>query len=408
MKVIIVGAGVIGVTTAWYLAKRGHDVTVLERRSGPALETSFANAGGVCPGFAGPWASPGMPLKGLKSLFKADAPFKLRPKPDPAQWRWLAAFLANCTTRQFAHNKARMQRMAHYSKAQLVALREETGIAYDDAAKGVLQIFCTQEEMAGGQRAAAVLAGLGVTHVLLEPEQISAIEPSLDTANLGVVGGLHLPTDETGDCHLFTRALSERLARDGTTFQYGCEAQRLVTDGRAITAIETSHGAITADAYVVAGGPFVVPLLRTASIDIPIYPVKGYSMTCPIIDDAKAPVSSVFDDHSKVMICRLGNRVRAAGVAEIAGFDPAVRRSATNNLRRRVKELFPGAADYDNATFWCGFRAMTPDGVARIGPTHFANLYLNCGHGSNGWTQACGTARVLTDMMSGREPEIAL
>ncbi len=406
MKVVVVGAGVIGVTTAWYLTAKGHDVTVVERRASPGLETSFANAGGVCPGFAGPWAAPGMPLKGLASLFKADAPFKLRPKADPAQWRWLASFVANCTAEQFARNKTRMQRMAHYSKACLVALRKETGIAYDEASNGVLQIFCSEAEMAGGRRASRVLADLGVAHALVDPGRVAEIEPALAADAVGVVGGLHLPTDETGDCHLFTVALAERLAARGCTFRYDCEAMSLRRSGDSIEALVTSTGELTADAYVVAGGPFVAPLLRTAGLHMPVYPVKGYSLTCRITDASKAPASSVFDDHSKVMISRLGDRVRAAGVAELAGFDTTLRASAIEGLRQRVAQLFPGAADYAAATFWCGFRAMTPDGVARVGATDVRNLYLNCGHGSNGWTQACGTARVLSDILSGAKPEI--
>lgn len=408
MKVVIVGAGVVGVATAWYLIGKGHEVTVVERRAGPGLETSFANAGGVCPGFAGPWAAPGMPLKGLASLFKTDAPFKLRLQADPAQWRWLLSFVGNCTAGQFARNKVRMQRMAHYSKACLVALRQETGIAYDEASKGVVQIFCSHTEMTSGERAAGILADLGVTHTLVDRAGVEWIEPSLACDALGVVGGLHLPTDETGDCHLFTSELARLSIARGGDFRYACEARRFVCRGDTIVALETDAGSVTADAYVVAGGPFVVPLLRTAGLSMPVYPVKGYSMTAHITDEARAPASSVFDEHSKVMVSRLGGRIRAAGVAELAGFDPRLRQTSTEGLRRRVAQLFPGAGDYANATFWCGFRAMTPDGVARVGASKIRNLYLNCGHGSNGWTQACGTARVVADIISGEAPMVAV
>jgi D-amino-acid dehydrogenase len=406
MRVAVLGAGVVGVTTAWYLTKQGHEVTLIERNDGPALETSFGNAGGVCPGFAGPWAAPGMPFKAFKWLFRSQAPLKWRPRAELHQWRWLAAFVRNCTPEAFAQNKARMQRMAHYSKACLVALREETGIAYDHATKGVLQVFATDDEMEGGGRAARVLQELGIPHRLVDAARMREIEPGLARSNVRLLGGLHLPDDETGDCHLFSVRLAELLRERGCEMRFGVSVTALARQGDRISHVETSAGPVVADAYVVATGPHARQLLRPLGIDVPVYPVKGYSMTCEITDADAAPRSSVMDEHSKVMATRLGSRLRAAGVAEIAGFDDRIPDEAATALRDRVEALFPGAADYPSARFWCGFRPMTPDGPARLGQAGPRNLFLNVGHGSNGWTQACGTGRVVADLVSGRTPEI--
>jgi D-amino-acid dehydrogenase len=406
MKILVVGAGVVGVTTAWYLTKHGHQVTVVEHRSGPAMETSFGNAGGVCPAFAGPWAAPGMPLKALKWMFSESAPLKFRPRLDMGQWTWMAAFLANCTAKRFAANKARMQRMAHYSKACLVALREETGITYDNAAKGVLQIFATEEEMEGGARSAAILKRLGIAHRLVDREGVEAIEPALKASPVEISGGLHLPEDETGDCRLFCERLAGILEARGCAFRYDTRALRLDRAGSRIESVLTTAGEMQADAYVVACGPFAPALLRTAGIRLPVYPVKGYSISCDIAEPGRAPRSSVMDEHSKVMITRLGTRLRAAGVAEVAGFDHTPRESAIANIRARVRALFPEAADYERASTWYGFRPMTPDGPSRVGATGIGNLFINAGHGSNGWTQACGTSAYLADIISGTSPEI--
>ena len=412
MRIIVIGAGVIGVASAWYLAADGHQVTVLDRAAGPARETSFANAGGVCPGFAGPWAAPGMPLKALKWMGRAHAPLRLRPQADLAQWRWIAAFLRNCTSARFARNKGRMQHMAQYSRACLEALRSETGLRYDHATDGVLQVFHTADQMAGGRRAAAVLAGMGVAHRLVDRDAALEIEPALARGpgadGTRLLGGLHLTGDETGDCHLFTCALAELLAARGVTFRHGCDVTALVPRAGRIAALQTTHGEMTADAYVLATGPWAPHLLAPLGIRLPVYPVKGYSMTCTIADPGAAPRSSVMDEHSKVMVTRLGQRLRAAGSAELTGFAPGIAAAARDGLRARVRELFPRAADYAQAEFWCGFRAMTPDGPARIGPTAYANLHLNTGHGSNGWTQACGSGRVLADLLAGRRPEVSV
>jgi D-amino-acid dehydrogenase len=408
VKVLVLGAGVVGTTCAHYLARDGHEVTVVDRQPGPACETSFGNAGGVCPGFAGPWAAPGMPLKVLRWLFLSNAPLMLRPRLDPAQWRWLASFLANCTAERFARNKARMQRIAHYSKACLVALREQTGIAYDHGSGGVLQVFRTEEELEGGRSAAKVLERFEVNHRLVDRDQTLAIEPALQASNLTFSGGLHLPSDETGDCYLFTTRLAERLQGQGVTFRFATRVNAIAVDRGQVSGIVTDRGTLTADRYVVALANDAPALLKPLRIDLPIYPVKGYAITLAGVRAGFSPRSSVMDEHSKVMVTRLGTRLRAAGVAEIAGYDRAVNPAKAAGVIEAARELFPLAGDYSEVSYWAGLRPMTPDGPPYLGATAYDNLFLNLGQGSNGWTQACGGGRIVADLISGRTPEIDL
>lgn len=408
MNVLVLGAGVVGTACAHYLHGAGHRVMVLERRSAPALETSFGNAGGVCPGFAGPWAAPGMPLKAMRWMLDRWAPLALRPKLDPHQWAWLAAFMANCTAERFARNKARMQRIAHYSKGCLVALRQETGIAYDHGEGGVLQLFRTEDEVAGGRRAAAVLEKFGVTHALLDAEGVIAAEPALARSAIRFAGGLNLPGDETGDCAMFTAALAKRLAAEGVTFAFDTTVTRLRVEAGRLRAVETDKGVHEADAVVVALGVEAPFLLRPLGLNLPIYPVKGYSITVDLASDDDGPRSAVMDEHSKVMIARLGKRLRAAGMAEVAGYGLQVRPDGIEAVLRTVRAIFPGAAVDGAAAPWAGLRPMTPDGPPYLGATPIDGLYLDIGHGSNGWTQACGSGRIVADIVCGRTPEIDL
>jgi D-amino-acid dehydrogenase len=408
LKVLVLGAGVIGTTTAYYLHKAGHQVVVVDRQPGVAMETSFGNAGGVCPGFAGPWAAPGMPVKVLRWLFERHAPLSLQPRFDLQQWRWLAAFVGNCTAERFARNKARMQRIAHYSKACLVALRDETGIAYDHGTGGVLQIFRTNEEVEAAHNATKVLKSFDVAYRLVGPNEAMEIEPSLGYSTVPLTGGLHLPDDETGDCHLFTTRLAAILKSKGVVFQFDTPVQGLMTDGGAVTGVATSRGTLTADRYVVALANDAPSLLRPVGIDIPVYPVKGYAITIENVQADRSPRSSVMDEHSKVMVTRLGDRVRAAGIAEVAGYDRAVNERKAATVLDVTRTLFPQAGDYGHASYWAGLRPMTPDGPPYLGGTPLRNLLLNVGQGSNGWTQACGCGRVVADLISARKPDVDL
>ena len=409
MRVLVLGAGVIGTTSAYYLAKAGHEVVVVDRRAGPGLETSFANAGGICPSFAGPWAAPGMAGKIVRWLFARHAPLVPRPSLDPHQWGWLMRFLRNCSAERFGRNKARMQRIAHYSKACLKELREETGIAFDHSTGGVLQLFRTKQELTGAARSSRVLAEFGVTHRILDAQGILAVEPALRGAAVKFAGGLHLPEDETGDCHKFTVALAELLHRRGVVFKLNTSVKQLAGHGARISGAITDQGALEADAYLVALGSASAPMLRPLGVELPIYPVKGYSVTIDLAADVPAPRSSVIDEHYKVMITRLGTRLRVAGVAELTGDDVSIRRSGPATLLRSLSDLFPQAASARDAAAlkaWAGLRPMTPDGPPYLGATGIANLYVNVGQGSNGWTQACGCGRVVADIVSGRRPEI--
>lgn len=402
------GAGVIGTACAYYLHRDGHEVTVVDRQPGAAMETSFANAGGVCPGFAGPWAAPGMPLKALRWLFARHAPLSFRPRLDPQQWRWLAAFLGNCNAQSFARNKAHMQRIAHYSKTCLIKLREETGIAYDHGTGGVLQVFQTDEELTAAHGAAKVLQSFGVPHRLVDARDAVGIEPALAHANAPLAGGLHLPDDETGDCHLFTTRLADALHKQGVDFRFNTAVQSLMTDGDTVAGVLTSQGPLTADRYVVALANDAPALLRPFGIDIPVYPVKGYAITIEAARADRSPRSSVMDEHNKVMVTRLGDRVRAAGIAEISGHDRGIDRRKVETVLHAARGLFPDAGDYGRAACWTGLRPMTPDGPPYLGATPLRNLLLNVGQGSNGWTQACGCGRIVADLVAGRKPEIDL
>ncbi|MDE1916720.1 MAG: D-amino acid dehydrogenase [Sphingomonadales bacterium] len=411
MKIAVLGAGVIGITTAWYLARACHEVEVIERQPGAALETSFANAGEISPGYASPWAAPGVPMKALKWLAMRHAPLILNPGCDMATWRWMAKMLGECNARSYARNKARMVRVAEYSRDCLEALRHDTGIAFDERQNGTLQVFRTQAQLDALGKDTDVLASYGVPFEVLDRAGCIAAEPGLAHASAPIAGGLRLPHDETGDCFKFTQSLAERAQETGVTLRYGVGIQALESDGRRITGLRTDQGLIAADAFVVALGSFSPALLRPLGIDLPVYPVKGYSITVPVASDAAAPQSTVMDETFKVAITRLGDRIRVGGIAELSGFNRDLRPRARDTLHLSLGEMFPGAtlpgsdrAGTDN--FWTGMRPMTPDGTPVIGVTGLDNLYLNTGHGTLGWTMACGSARVLADVISGRQPEI--
>lgn len=408
MRVLVLGAGVIGTTTAYYLLKAGHEVVVVDRQPDVALETSFANAGGICPGFAGPWAAPGIPSKALRWLFSSAAPLSVRPRPDRRQWRWLAAFLGNCNAERYELNKARMQRIAHYSKACLTELRQELDLDYDHGTGGVLQIFRTEAEFEAAHRASKVLQSFNVPHRVVDARGALEIEPALASGMIAPAGGLHLPNDETGDCHLFTKHLAAILKSKGAAFHFDTAIKHLIAEGDALSGVATSRGTLSADRYVIALASDAPFLLRPIGIEVPVYPVKGYAVTIDQVRTDYAPRSSVMDEHSKIMVTRLGNRLRAAGMAEVGGYDRTVKPRRAAAVLETARALFPLAGDYATASFWSGLRPMTPDGPPYLGATAYRNLMLNIGQGSNGWTQACGCARILADLVSGKAPDIDL
>ena len=406
MKVLVLGGGVIGVASAYYLAKAGHEVELVDRQSGPALETSFANAGEISPGYSAPWAGPGVPIKAIKWMLMQHSPLVIWPMLDPAMWRWGAMMLANCTARAYALNKSRMVPIAEYSRDCLKALRAETGIGYDDRAQGTLQLFRTQKQLDGIGGDVAVLQQYGVPFEVLDREGFCKVEPALKLTQHKFVGALRLPGDETGDCFKFTCRLAEMAAALGVTFRWNTRIEALQVGGNGITGVHTDAGLLKADRVVLALGSFSPQLLGPVGIRIPVYPVKGYSITVPITDAQYAPESTIMDETHKVAVTRLGDRIRVGGTAELAGYSLNLREPRRATLNHVVTDLFPKGGDISKATFWCGLRPMTPDGTPIVGPTPVANLLLATGHGTLGWTMACGTGRVIADLVSGRQPEI--
>lgn len=408
MHVAVLGAGVIGTSIAYYLARAGHRVTVLERQSAAGLETSFANAGEVSPGYSAPWAGPGVPVKAVKWLLMQHRPLVIWPLADWAMWRWGLSMLANCNARAYDVNKSRMVRLAEYSRDCLRQLRAETGIGYDDRAQGTLQLFRTGKQLDSTSADIEILRRFGVLFELLDRDGCIAHEPALARVREKFVGGLRLPGDETGDCFKFTQKLAAMAAELGAEFRYGAQVTRLAATAGRIDGVATSSGAAIADAYVLALGSYSPLLARPLGLKLPVYPVKGYSITVPITDRTGAPESTVMDETHKVAVTRLGSRIRVGGTAELAGYNLTLREARRATLEHVVTDLFPAGGDVARAEFWTGLRPMTPDGTPIIGPTRYPNLYLATGHGTLGWTMATGTGRVLADLVSGRQPEIDL
>ncbi|UPK34148.1 D-amino acid dehydrogenase [Bradyrhizobium sp. 186] len=406
MKVLILGSGVIGVTSAYYLARAGHEVTVVDRQPQPALETSFANAGEVSPGYSSPWAGPGVPVKAIKWLLMKHGPLVIRPKLDPVMWVWLLKMLRNCTSERYAVNKSRMIPIAEYSRDCLRDLRRDIGIQYDERSQGTLQLFRYQAQLDGTGEDIAVLKQYGVPYEVLSREGCIAVEPALAGVKEKFAGGMRLPQDETGDCHMFTQALAKHAEALGVPFMFNTGIDRIVTDGTRVTGVATSAGMLQADAYVLALGSWSSRLVAPLGISLPVYPVKGYSITVPIKDASGAPESTVMDESYKVAITRLGDRIRVGGTAEISGYSSQLYDARRATLDHSLTDLFPRGGDLSKATFWSGLRPMTPDGPPVIGPTQYANLHLNTGHGTLGWTMSCGSGRALADMLSGKKPDI--
>ncbi|NSX05158.1 D-amino acid dehydrogenase [Cupriavidus gilardii] len=405
MRVLVLGSGVIGVTSAWYLARAGHEVTVIDREAAPALGTSFANAGQISPGYASPWAAPGVPLKAIKWMFQQHAPLSIRPDGTLYQLQWMWQMLMNCSADRYAVNKERMVRLAEYSRDCIRALRAETGIAYEGRQQGTLQVFRTDEQLDGAAKDIAVLEEAGVPYQLLSREDLAASEPALAAVSHKLTGGLRLPNDETGDCQLFTQRLAAMADGLGVQFLYNRSIDSLMTQGSAVTGAIVGGEPIFADAVVVALGSWSTPFVKEF-VRIPVYPLKGFSITVPMTDAARSPVSTVLDETYKVAITRFDDRIRVGGMAQIVGYDRSLDPAKRRTLEHVVTDLFPGAGDVARASFWTGLRPMTPDGTPIVGPTPVKGLWLNTGHGTLGWTMACGSGKLLADLVSGASPAI--
>ena len=411
MNVLVIGGGVVGVTTAWQLAQEGAHVTVIDRQPDVAMEASHANAGQISPGYAAPWAAPGVPLKALKWLFQRHAPLSIRPDGSLFQMQWLAAMLRNCSAARYAVNKSRMVALAEYSRDRLIALRRDTGIDYEGRQLGTLQIFRTAQQLEAAQRDIAVLEEAGVAYELLDRHGIVRAEPGLAHAVDRLAGGLRLPGDETGDCERFTRELAQRAQARGVKMRLSTEVEGWMLEGGEVVGVMLRDGRsmpaepLRADRIVVAAGVFSRPLMQSLGVPLPVYPVKGYSLTLPLIDERQAPRSTVLDETYKVAITRFDRRIRVGGMAELAGFDRSLRPQRLATLAHVVGDLFPGG-DLGQARPWCGLRPMTPDGTPLVCATPQRRVFLNTGHGTLGWTMACGSAQVVTDLILQRQPAV--
>ncbi len=407
MRVMVLGSGVIGTASAYYLARAGFEVVVVDRQDGPALETSFANAGQVSPGYASPWAAPGVPLKAIKWLLQKHAPLAIKATADIGQYLWMAQMLRNCTASRYAVNKERMVRLSEYSRDCLDELRAETGISYEGRTLGTTQLFRTQAQLDGAAKDIAVLQQSGVPYELLDRAGIARVEPALAAVTDKLAGALRLPNDQTGDCQMFTLKLAQMAKDLGVEFRFGQNIQRLDAVGDRINGVWIDGKLEQADQYVLALGSYSPELLKPLGIKAPVYPLKGYSLTVPITNAAMAPTSTILDETYKVAITRFDNRIRVGGMAEIAGFDLSLNPRRRETLEMITSDLYPQGGDLTRAEFWTGLRPATPDGTPIVGATRMRNLFLNTGHGTLGWTMACGSGRLLADLMAKKRPQIS-
>ncbi len=407
MRVLVLGSGVVGTASAYYLARAGFEVVVVDRQPAVAMETSFANAGQVSPGYASPWAAPGVPLKAMKWLLQRHAPLAIKLTGDVDQYLWMAQMLRNCTAARYAVNKERMVRLSEYSRDCLDELRAETGIAYEGRQLGTTQLFRTQAQLDAAAKDIAVLQRSGVPYELLDRAGIARVEPALGKVSHKLSGALRLPNDQTGDCQMFTSRLAEMAVALGVEFRFEQNIQRLDYAGDRLAGVWIDGKLETADRYVLALGSYSPQMLKPLGIRAPVYPLKGYSLTVPISDPAMAPQSTVLDETYKVAITRFDQRIRVGGMAEIAGHDLSLNPRRRETLEMVVGDLYPQGGDPSDAVFWTGLRPATPDGTPIIGATPYRNLFLNTGHGTLGWTMACGSGRVLADLLGSKRPQIS-
>lgn len=406
MKVIVLGSGIIGVCSAWYLAQKGYDVTVIDRQKSPGSETSFANAGELSYGHAAPWAGPGVPFQAIRWMLSKNAPFLMRFQTDPVFIRWASQLLKECTKHAQIINKSRMMRLAMYSRDCMAQLRAEVSLDFDFQNKGTLELYRTQKSFIAAQSQLHLLEDAQVSYTVLDAAACINHEPGLQHAQTEIFGGIVLPDDETGDCFKFTQNLAKAAEKIGVKFIFEEEIETLTHVYGKISGVTTHQNHYSADVFVLAMGSFSEKILRPLGFKLPVQPIKGYSLTANIQDATRAPLSTILDDTAKVAITRLGNRVRVAGSAELTGFNLNLRQSRINLITELLDTLFPNIIDINSLSFWAGLRPSTPDGTPIIGQTMYKNLFLNVGHGTLGWTMGAGSGALLADLISGQHPKI--
>ena len=429
MKILVLGAGIIGISTAWHLLQQGHEVTVVERQDGAALETSFGNAGQISVSYCEPWANRDAPLKALKWMFDKEAPLLFRPQLDWQQWRWGLQFLAQCNDAAFARNVRQIVALGIYSHAALKDVVQATGIDYHRLERGIAHFYTDQKSFEAASHASELMRQYGVERRMVSRDELLQIEPAFRTYGPHITGGTYTRSDESGDARAFTQALAQRCADQGATLLYGHDVLRLNVAAGAIESVaicrrissakgqkDAEKQDVKADAVVVACGSYSAPLLRSVGVDLPIYPGKGYSATFPLLRPEAAPQVSTIDDGRKIAMTRMGDVLRVAGTIELGGFDlsldNAVARARCHMLSRRIEEILPGVCDTrtpeegGNPQYWCGLRPATPTNIPFIGRTKVGKLWVNAGHGTLGWTHGAGSGKALAELISGRQPAI--
>lgn len=407
MKVVILGAGLLGVTSAWYLAEDGHEVTVLDRQAEPGMETSFANGGQISTCHAAPWANPSAPWQVAKWLGREDSPLLWRLRADPAQWAWGMQFLIECSAARARQNTIDILRLALYSREKLGVLRQQLGLEYDQLRRGILHFYTDERELQQASSQAALMREFGCERVMKEAKECLAIEPALNGSTVPILGGTYTAEDESGDAHKFTRALAQCCKQAGVSFIFGEAIDTLEEKNGRISNLRLANGmTVTGDAFVVALGSWSPLVLKSLGVKIPVYPAKGYSVTVPLDTNSTAPTISLTDDGHKIVISRLANRLRVAGTAEFSGYDGSINAVRCSAILRRLKAVFPEAIQHNWFDMWAGLRPATPSNVPLIGKAKFDNLFLNTGHGTLGWTMACGSGQLITDLIAGRAPDV--
>jgi D-amino-acid dehydrogenase len=408
LKVIVLGAGVVGTAAAYFLNRAGHDVTLIERQNAAGMETSFANGGHVAAFTARPWASPAVPRMLIKWFGREDAPYLVRLRPELRQWLWGINFLRNCTSARHERMARHMVRLSMYSYEALKDARDAEALDYDQQAKGILHLYRTQQALDEAARGESAADDPRCRAEIVDTAKAVTIEPALEQSKHLYAGALYIRHDETGDAHKFSKGLAAAAAKHGVEARYSVTVRGLVREGDRIAAVETDQGRLAADAIVVSLGAEGAPLLRLVGVDVPIYPVKGYSVTLPTDGYNGTPSVGIHDQEVRVVTATYKGRLRAAGTAELVGYDRTITASRVDAVLKAVMQIFPNGGDAAHAERWTGLRPMTPDCAPLIGATRLKNLYLDTGHGSLGWTLACGSGRAIADIVSGRAPEIDL